>query len=91
MLDPTHLHPKDAVAASTVDAVHRRDHAHEGEDSCHPHQVEVVHLGRSAVAVCHDCRRDSGFVDERDADRLAVAHRQETAGKGCTTFVPRVA
>ena len=72
---------EDHVAACTVDAVHRRDHVHdEGSDTCHPHLVEVVHLGRRAVVVCHDCRRDSGFLPDRDADRLASSHRQETEG-----------
>ena len=70
----------DPVAACTVDAVHRRDHHHDADETCHPHLVEVVHLGRRAVVVCHDCRRDSGFLPERDADRLASAHRQETGG-----------
>ena len=70
----------DPVAACTVDAVHRRDHHHEGDEACHPHLIEVVHLGRRAVVVCHDCGRDSGFLPEREADRLASAHREETAG-----------
>ena len=91
MFDPTHLRSSDPVAACTVDAVHRRDHDHEGEEACHPHRVEVVHLGRRAVAVCHDCRRDSGFLRERDADRLAADHRHETAEVGCSTFLSRVA
>ena len=82
MLDPTHVQSKDNVADCTVDAVHRRDHDHEGEETCHPHRVEVVNLGPRAVAVCHDCRRDSGFLPERDADQLADAHRHETAGDG---------
>jgi hypothetical protein len=75
----------DPVAACTVDAVHRRDHDHAPDGACHPHLIEVVHLGRRAVAVCHDCRRDSGFLPERDADRLAAAHRDETGVEG---FVP---
>jgi hypothetical protein len=73
-----------AVAACTVDASHRRDHHHTGEEACHPHLIEVVHLGRRAVAVCHDCCRDSGFLPEREADRLAYAHRQETDGDECS-------
>jgi hypothetical protein len=73
-------HQCSAVAACTVDAVHRRDHHHPDDQACHPHLIEVVHLGRRAVAVCHDCHRDSGFLPERDADRLAMAHRQETDG-----------
>jgi hypothetical protein len=91
MIDPTPAQPNDPIAACTVDAVHRRDHDHEGAEACHPHQVEVVHLGRQAVAVCHDCRRDSGFLPERDADRLAASHRQDTAGDGCSPLLPRVA
>ena len=79
MFDSTH-NQCDPVAACTVDAVHRRDHHHPDDQACHPHLIEVVHLGRRAVAVCHDCRRDSGFLPERDADRLAMAHRQETDG-----------
>ncbi|WP_161988548.1 hypothetical protein [Pedococcus bigeumensis] len=81
----------DAVAACTVDAVHRRDHRHEGKETCHPHLIEVVHLGPRAVAVCHDCGRDSGFLPERDADQLASAHRHETAADGYSPFASRVA
>ncbi len=76
----------EAVAACTVDAAHRRDHHHGADEACHPHLIDVVHLGRRAVAVCHDCRRDSGFLPERDADRLAMAHRRETDTDGCTSF-----
>ncbi len=72
-----------AVAVCTVEAAHRRDHHHGEGVACRPHLVEVVHLGRRAVAVCHDCRRDSGFLPEREADRLAYAHRQETDGYEC--------
>jgi hypothetical protein len=78
----------DPVADSTVDAVHRRDHQHGDAEACHPHLIEVVHLGRRAIAVCHDCRQDSGFLPERDADRLASAHRQETAGDAHSTLLP---
>jgi len=78
-------HQPDAVAVSTVDAVHRRDHHHEEDEACLPHLVEVVHLGRRAVVVCHDCGRDSGFLPERDADRLASVHRQDTAADGHAT------
>lgn len=81
----------DPVAACTVDAVHRRDHHHDGEESCRPHLIEVVHLGPRAVAVCHDCCRDSGFLSERDADQLASTHRHETAADGYSTFESRVA
>ena len=58
---------------------------------CRPHLIEVVHLGRRAVAVCHDCRRDSGFLPEREADRLAYAHRQETDGDEYSIFSSWVA
>lgn len=91
MFDSTHPQSTDPVATCTVDAVHRRDHHHHGEEACHPHLVEVVHLGRRAVAVCHDCRRDSGFLPERDADRLASEHRQETVGDEYPIFSARVA
>jgi hypothetical protein len=91
MLGSTHKQSNDPVAACTVNAVHRRDHHHGGEAACHPHLIEVVHLGRRAVAVCHDCRRDSGFLPEREADRLASAHRQETDGEGPTMTLSRFA
>jgi hypothetical protein len=91
MLDSTDTQSNDPVAACTVDAVHRRDHHHDGEETCHPHLIEVVHLGRRAVAVCHDCCRDSGFLPEHDADLLAAAHRHETTGDGHSTFTARVA
>jgi hypothetical protein len=92
MFDSTHKQQsQDPVAACTVDAVHQRDHHHGAEEVCHPHLIEVVHLGRRAVAVCHDCHRDSGFLPERDADRLASAHRQETAADGYSSFSSRVA
>ena len=90
MFDSAH-EQSDAVAASTVGAVHRRDHHHDGEEACLPHLIEVVHLGRRAVVVCHDCARDSGFLPERDADRLASAHRQETAEDGHATAASWVA
>jgi hypothetical protein len=91
MLDSTHTQSDDPVATCTVDAVHRRDHHHGGGEACHPHLIEVVHLGRRAVAVCHDCCRDSGFLPERDADRLASAHRDETAGAGGSNSASQVA
>lgn len=91
MVDETHRQSSDAVATCTVDAVHRRDHDHLGEEACHPHRVEVVHLGRRAVAVCHDCRRDTGFLPEREADEVAAAHRHETAAIGHSTVLARVA
>ena len=66
------------IAASTVAAAHRRDHAHGADANCHPHWVEVIGLGRMAVAVCHDCRADSGYLDERDAEHVATLHRRQT-------------
>jgi hypothetical protein len=67
------------VAACTTQAAHRRDHHHRsGADSCHPHAVEVVHLGHQALAVCHDCQADSGFGPERAVERLAEGHRRST-------------
>lgn len=67
------------VAAATMAAAHRRDHEHSvGSDDCHPHVVEVVHLGRRAVTVCHDCRLDSGFLPDREAESLAAGHREQT-------------
>lgn len=67
------------VAAFTAKAAHGRDHEHPtGERGCHPHVVEVVYLGQRALAVCHDCRADSGFVPFREAERLAKRHRNRT-------------
>jgi hypothetical protein len=68
------------VAAATMAAAHRRDHEHSlgSDDDCHPHVVEVVHLGRRAVTVCHDCRLDSGFLPDREAESLAAGHREQT-------------
>lgn len=66
------------VAASTAAAVHRRDHVHNGE-TCHPHVIEVVGLGPSAAAVCHDCECDTGFIDAHNAQVVAEQHRSQTA------------
>jgi hypothetical protein len=67
------------VAASTTAAAHRRDHHHAADTQCcRPHCVEVVHLGQRAVAVCHDCEMDSGFLPHRDAEHLADRHRETT-------------
>jgi hypothetical protein len=67
------------VAACTMAAAHRRDHEHRlGTKDCHPHVVEVVHLGPKAACVCHDCRLDSGFVPRREAEALAAGHRDLT-------------
>lgn len=68
------------VAACTAEAAHRRDHHHPMGSSCHPHVVEVVHLGHRAVVVCHDCEADSGFLSEREADAVATDHRTRTVG-----------
>ena len=68
-----------AVASCTLAAAHRRDHDHGVEVvACHPHVVEVVHLGEHAAMICHDCRTDSGFLPHRVAERIASAHRHET-------------
>lgn len=67
------------VAACTRAAAHRRDHDHSlGADACHPHVVEVVHLGRRALCVCHDCGLDTGFLPPREAEALAAGHRHLT-------------
>jgi hypothetical protein len=67
------------VAACTAAAAHRRDHDHAvASASCHPHAVEVIHLGHSAVTVCHDCRMDTGFLPERQAEHIASGHRSQT-------------
>ena len=61
------------------DAVHRRDHTHEPGRACHPHAVEVIGLGHSAMVVCHDCGSDTAFMDARRADLVAERHRRMTA------------
>lgn len=67
------------VATSTMAAAHRRDHEHgRTDETCHPHVVEVVHLGNRAVCVCHDCRLDSGFLPRREAEAMAASHRDVT-------------
>ncbi len=66
------------VATVTLAAVHRRDHGHAAGASCMPHCTEVIHLGRSAAMVCHDCATDSGFVDVREAEELARRHTETT-------------
>lgn len=65
------------MVRSMLCAVHRRDHAH-GDESCHPHQVEVVHFGPASIAVCHDCGFESGFHSMRDCERAAGLHRSIT-------------
>lgn len=67
------------VAVNTTEAAHRRDHEHvPGTDSCHPHVVEVINLGNRAVAVCHDCRADTGFLPHKRAEEAAGEHRRRT-------------
>ena len=70
-----------AIASSTLHAAHRRDHDHDGDPdgACHPHNVEVVHLGGQAAMVCHDCRADSGFMPYHEAWQQAHDHRVATA------------
>jgi hypothetical protein len=75
------------VEACTAAAAHRRDHHHAASVSCHPHAVEVVHLGHRAVAVCHDCEADSGFLPEREAQALADAHCAQTLGDAAIRLV----
>lgn len=65
------------IAACTIAAAHRRDHEHPADD-CHPHVVEVVHLGPRAACVCHDCRLDSGFLPRHEAEVMAAGHRDLT-------------
>ena len=78
----------DLVAACTAAAAHRRDHHHPVGGSCHPHVVEVVHLGHRAVVVCHDCEADSGFLSDREADAVAKDHRAGTIGTGNPALGP---
>jgi hypothetical protein len=66
------------VGACAAAAAHRRDHHHVAAVSCQPHVVEVVHLGHRAVMICHDCESDSGFLPERQAEAIALAHRLQT-------------
>jgi hypothetical protein len=71
-----------AIASCTLEAAHRRDHTHDDTTlaACHPHNVEVVHLGGQAAMICHDCGTDSGFIPYRDAWDLACDHRTTTTG-----------
>jgi hypothetical protein len=66
------------IVRAMLAAVHRRDHAH-ATSCCHPHSVEVVHLGSASIAVCHDCGFESGFHTIRDCERAAADHRLLTA------------
>jgi hypothetical protein len=80
--EPTRHEVMVEVAARTLGAAHRRDHEHEAVTAaCHPHEVEVVHLGDRAAMVCHDCRQDSGFLPHREAEHLAHEHRLLTTGE----------
>ncbi|KAA1427728.1 hypothetical protein [Nocardioides antri] len=87
-MDHNPINVNAGVAASTMAAAHRRDHEHgRAGETCHPHVVEVVHLGVRAVCVCHDCRLDSGFLPRREAEVLAAGHRdltRETSVRLCT-------
>ena len=60
----------DPIIRATLTAVHRRDHVHTA-DCCHPHDVEVVHLGHVAMTVCHDCSYEFGFDDTHTCEREA--------------------
>lgn len=88
MLDSSTADGAALVAACTAAAAHRRDHHHPADSSCHPHVVEVVHLGHRAVVVCHDCEADSGFLSEREADAVATDHRARTVGAGNPALGP---
>jgi hypothetical protein len=68
----------DPIIRATLTAVHRRDHEHRS-DCCHPHDVEVVHLGHLAMTVCHDCTYEFGFDDTHTCEREADVHRSVTA------------
>jgi hypothetical protein len=52
---------------------------HEDGQACHPHVVEVIGLGHSAMVVCHDCARDTGFMVAKRAEEVAQRHRRLTA------------
>jgi transcriptional regulator of nitric oxide reductase len=67
------------IVRAMLAAVHRRDHAHAEAGPCHPHSVEVVHLGTASIAVCHDCVFESGFHTVRECERAATDHRLATA------------
>jgi hypothetical protein len=88
MVEDTHEEGSALVAACTAAATHRRDHHHDDPVTCHPHVVEVVHLGRRALTVCHDCGSDTGFLPEREAEALADAHRNRTAVDGAEPLGP---
>jgi hypothetical protein len=67
------------VAACTAKAAHGRDHSHgAGAQCCHPHSVEVIHLGNRALTVCHDCEADTGFLPREQAESVASRHQKQT-------------
>jgi hypothetical protein len=68
----------DPIVRATLVAVHRRDHGH-SDDTCRPHQIEVVRLGPAAMAVCHDCCFEYGFDDNHACEDVALQHRLATA------------
>lgn len=76
------------VATCTAAAAHRRDHHHAAAVTCHPHAVEVVHLGHRAVMVCHDCESGSGFLPERAAEAVAHDHRIQTLSEAGSRLGP---
>jgi hypothetical protein len=65
------------IVRAMLAAVHRRDHVH-STLICHPHSVEVVHLGSASIAVCHDCGFESDFHTIRECERAAAEHRVTT-------------
>lgn len=71
------------IVRAMLAAVHRRDHAH-ADGCCHPHSVEVVHLGSASIAVCHDCVFESGFHTVRECERAASEHRSSTVDEAVT-------
>jgi hypothetical protein len=78
MVQSMSLPSPDPLVNATLTAVHRRDHRHPAE-GCHPHQIEVVPLGRHAMAVCHDCCYEFGFDDSTSCEKAAYQHRSLTA------------
>jgi len=88
MLGHTAVESAALVAACTAAAAHRRDHHHAAAATCHPHAVEVIHLGHRAVTVCPDCESDSGFLPEREADAVVRTHCLQTSGDADTRLGP---
>lgn len=78
-MSPGQIRAQAAVASCTLAAAHRRDHYHVYGDSCMPHCIEVVHLGKDTAAmVCHDCRTDTGFIDSHQAEAFCRDHVAQT-------------